>query len=132
MSTSLRSQLNELATSFADGVLAAIRSASLDDLLAESGSDRRARAAAGGEVGNGRAVRKPGRLPRRSQADIEATLAKVVAAVRATKGQGLRAEEIRNQLGLDKREVPRVLKEGLRTKKLKSKGQKRATVYSVA
>jgi hypothetical protein len=45
---------------------------------------------------------------------------------------GLRAEEIRKTLGLDVREVSRVLKEGLRTKKLKSKGEKRATVYSVA
>jgi hypothetical protein len=50
--------------------------------------------------------------------------------VKATRGKGLRAEEIRKTLRLDVREVPRVLKEGLRTKKLKSKGQKRATVYS--
>jgi hypothetical protein len=45
---------------------------------------------------------------------------------------GLRAEEIRTALKLDVREVPRVLKEGLKTKKLKAKGQKRATTYTTA
>ena len=44
----------------------------------------------------------------------------------------MRAEQIRQVLKLDKRELPRVLAEGLKTKKLKSKGQKRATTYSVA
>jgi len=43
---------------------------------------------------------------------------------------GLRAEEIRTGLGMQAKEIPRVLKEGLATKKLKSKGQKRATTYT--
>lgn len=128
MPPSLKSHLESLASSFADGVLAAIRAASIDDLLAESGSSRRARAAGGSEAGNGRPW-KNGRLPRRSQEEIEATLAKVVSAVKRTKG-GLRAEDIRKALGLDVREVPRVLKEGLKTKKLKAKGNKRATMYT--
>ena len=128
MTTSLRSQLNELAQSFADGVLAAVRNASLEDLVAESGNGRRA--ASGGGGGQPEPLRKArGRLTRRSQEQIEAVLAKVIAAVRATGGKGLRAEEIRKTLGLDVREVPRVLQEGLRTKKLKSRGQKRATTY---
>jgi hypothetical protein len=130
MATSLRSQLNELAQSFTNGVLDAIRAASLDDLLAESRGGRRERAD-GGVVQPDRS-RKRGRLARRSQEQIEATLAKVLAAVKATRGKGLRAEEIRKSLGLDVREVPRVLKEGLRTKKLKAEGQKRATVYRAA
>jgi general secretion pathway protein A len=70
-----------------------------------------------------------GRLPRRSIEDIQKTLDRVVAAVKATKGKGLRAEEIRKQLSLDVREVPRVLKEGVRKKRLRTKGQKRATTY---
>ncbi|HTQ45177.1 MAG TPA: hypothetical protein VMI75_20595 [Polyangiaceae bacterium] len=127
MQNSLRSQLNELAQSFADGVLAAIRSASLDDLLAESRGGRRARGGGGG--GQPDPLRKGGRLARRTQAEIEAMLAKVLARVRATRGKGLRAEEIRKALSLDARELPRVLKEGLRTRKLKAKGQRRATVY---
>ena len=56
----------------------------------------------------------------------------MLAAVRATHGKGLRAEEIRKALSLEVREVPRVLKEGLRTKRLKAKGNRRATVYRTA
>lgn len=43
----------------------------------------------------------------------------------------MRAEEIRKFLNLDVREVPRVLKHGVETKKLRSKGTKRATTYFV-
>ena len=78
MATSLRSQLNDLASTFADGVLAAIRTASLDDLLAESGSGRRAPGGGGGGQPDLRKAR--GRLARRTQAQIEAVLAKVVYA----------------------------------------------------
>jgi hypothetical protein len=128
MPTSLRSQLNELASNFTDGVLAAIRTASIEDLLAESQGGRRSPGGGGG--GQPELLRKGGRLARRTQEQIEAVLAKVIAAVRAAGGKGLRAEEIRKELGLDVREVPRVLKEGLRTRKLKAQGQRRATVYS--
>jgi hypothetical protein len=44
-------------------------------------------------------------------------------------GDGLRAEQIRSELGMQAKELPRVLKEGLASKKLRSKGQKRATTY---
>jgi hypothetical protein len=123
----LQSRLNELAESFADAVLDAIRSASLDVLQAN-----------GGIVGNGRRARpgkttaspkKPnGRLPRRSAADIAKVLDQVVAIVKKEK-DGMRSEEIRKALNLDVREVPRVLKEGLAKKRLRSKGEKRATTY---
>ena len=62
----------------------------------------------------------------------ELTAVVLEGIVRAAEGKGLRAEEIRKHLGLDVREVPRVLKEGLRTKKIKAKGQKRATTYRAA
>ncbi len=63
--SSLRSALDALASSFTDSILAAIRSASLENLHAESGG-----------------------------------------------------------------EVPRILRTGLASKKLKAKGQKRATTYT--
>lgn len=44
-------------------------------------------------------------------------------------GDGLRAEQIRAELGMQAKELPRVLKEGLASRKLRSKGQKRATTY---
>jgi hypothetical protein len=137
MST-LKSRLDSLASSFAAEVVRAIQSASLEELLAEVGGKRALGRKRGGALGvtgampalptAGRAAGKRGRLPRRSAEDIKATLDKVHGLLRASKG-GLRAEQIRAALRLDVREMPRVLKEGLATKKLSSKGQKRATTY---
>ncbi len=134
MPTSLQSTLSDLAASFADSILAAIRGASLDDLLSTDGKAR----------GNGRAPRPPsvvadvpaaakrprsgGRLPRRSPAEIAKTLDQLIAVVKR-KPEGLRAEQIRQELGLEAKEMPRILKAGLDKRVLKSKGQKRATTY---
>jgi hypothetical protein len=74
-------------------------------------------------------VKHGSRLARRTPEDIAKTLGLVVAAVKA---KPMRAEEIGKFLKLDKRALPRVLKQGLATKKLRSKGQKRATTYSAA
>jgi|SRR5579863_2299964 hypothetical protein len=140
MATTLRSTLASLADDFAGAVLAAIRGASLAELVAESGgAPRRGPGRPRGSsmtratATHARAstpVRKPsGRLPRRSPAEIAKALGTIVALLKGKKA-GLRSEQIRDALKLDKRELPRVLGEGLKTKKLKSKGQKRATVYS--
>jgi hypothetical protein len=132
---SLRSALNDLASSFAESVLDAIRGASLQELVGETGGaprrgPGRPKASPISE-GNGKPARaaRPGRLPRRSTEDIAKALEEVVALVRKSK-TGLRAEQIRQQLDMQAKEMPRVLKEGLSTKKLKSKGQKRATTYT--
>ncbi len=146
---SLRSELQALTARFAESIVAAIRLASIEDLLAESsrasaGHRGRARPAARRAVtdravtaiidtamAEAKAKGRGGRLARRSAADIARTLDRVVGAIRATKGKGLRAEEIRAALKLDRREMPRVLREGLQTKKLRSTGAKRATRYFV-
>ncbi|MGH7296566.1 MAG: hypothetical protein ACRELB_16630 [Polyangiaceae bacterium] len=64
---------------------------------------------------------------RRAPEDIARTLGLVVAAL---KTGPMGAEEIQKLLKLDKRELPRVLQEGLATRKLKKKGEKRATTCS--
>lgn len=131
----LRSALDDLATSFAASVLDAIRGASLHELLGETGdASRRGPArpkASPISEGNGKPARdtRPGRLPRRSAEDIAKALEQVVALVRKSK-TGLRAEQIRQQLDMQAKEMPRVLKEGLAKKALKLKGQKRATMYT--
>ncbi len=127
----LRSQLTDLAATFTDAVIEAIRTTSLDELLSESGA--RSRPQQRTEVAPKAApkVSRPsssGRLPRRSAEDIAAELDKIVALVQKHK-DGLRAEQIRSELGMQAKELPRVLKEGLSARKLRSKGQKRATTY---
>ncbi|MGA7120334.1 MAG: hypothetical protein WBY94_09565 [Polyangiaceae bacterium] len=135
MATSLQATLNELAASFAESVLEAIRGISLNELVEGSaqvrrvGRPNRAPAAAAPPAPTAkRGVATSGRLPRRSQEDIAEALAQVVALAKKHR-EGLRAEQIRAELGLQPKEMPRILKEGLQKKALKSKGQKRATTY---
>jgi hypothetical protein len=125
----LRSALSDLAANFASDILDVIRRSSLQELLGESG--RRPRDSAEPSVARAAGATKSGRLPRRSAEEIASALDKVVGLVKKHK-DGLRAEEIRITLGMQAKEIPRVLKEGLATKKLKCKGQKRATTYSAA
>ena len=138
-SMSLRTKLDALAAQFAADIMAAVHGSSLQDLMAAQGGGgvgakgRLGRPRGGGGQPDPLAVPmaktgKGGRLARRSSEDIAAALGDVVALVRKHAG-GLRAEQIRTSLGLQSKEMPRVLKEGLATKMLSKKGQKRATVY---
>jgi hypothetical protein len=144
MANALRSTIDHLATTFAAGVLAAIRGASLDDILAETSGTQPARRGPGRPRKAAAATpttptahakpakkRKPGRLARRSAADIAKALGAVVALVKKNP-KGLRSEQIRAELKMEAKEMPRVLKEGLAKKALKSKGQKRSTTYTAA
>jgi hypothetical protein len=142
MST-LRSRLQALAGSFANEVVATIRRSSLEELVSH-GSVRSA-SARGAHVGRSTAhavasdaaeknsdalkrLRSGGRLARRSPKAIAEALARIIALVKQHK-EGLRAEQIREQLGMHPKEMPRVLKEGLSSKRLRAKGYKRATTY---
>jgi hypothetical protein len=145
MPSSLRSRLSELAASFSAGVLDAIRGASLEELLSESpgGKTRapargpvhagvRAAVHAAAAVVTGAAApsrrRNGGRLPRRSAGDISQAVEKIVGLLGENPG-GLRAEQIRQKLGLQAKELPRPLKEGLEGGRLSKVGRKRATTY---
>ena len=128
----LRSQLDSLAAAFASAVVDAIRGASLHELVASDGRAAPAARPAAQSRREGRSAAKTtrsGRLKRRSSEDIGQVLDQVVALVKKNK-DGLRAEQIRTELSLQAKELPRVLKEGLRSKRLRKAGQKRATVYS--
>jgi hypothetical protein len=134
MTTSLHSTLNNLAASFAENILAAIRGASIDELVdpgvSPRSNGRLQRPPTVAPVASKGATRAqaPRRLHRRSPEEIAKTLEQVVAAVNKAP-EGLRAEQIRQELGLQAKEMPRILKEGLAKKLFKSKGQKRATTY---
>jgi hypothetical protein len=137
----LRSSIQSLAQTFAAGVLDAIRSSSLEDILGETSGGKRGPGRPPGKRGPGRppGKRAPGRPPgsaskrlaRRSATDIAAVTESIVALVKKHP-KGLRAEQIRAQLGIAKKEWMRPLGLALASKKLTKKGQKRATVYSAA
>jgi hypothetical protein len=132
----LRSTLNTLATNLASDIVDVIRSSSLEELLDEHGGHPgRGPGRPPKSMSNGAAkpshTTRSGRLPRRSAEEIAAALDEIVGLVSKHK-DGLRAEEIRVKLGMQAKEIPRLLKEGLSTKKLKARGQKRATTYTAA
>jgi hypothetical protein len=132
MPNALRDRLHGLASSFASSVLDVIRGVSLDQLLGEpsgrggkapSGASVRAAAGAGGS-------RRRDRLPRRSAGDIDKVVERIVGLLKRHP-RGLRAEQIRDELGLEAKELPRPLKEALDTGSLHKSGQKRATTYFI-
>jgi hypothetical protein len=131
MAHSLRERLNDLASMFASRVLEAIRGSSLEELLAQSSR--------GGNPGVARALARAhgpgprsrgGRLPRRSAHAISDVVEQIAGVLRQHPG-GLRAEQIREELGLQAKELPRPLKEGLDSGRFSKAGQKRATTYFV-
>jgi hypothetical protein len=139
MASSLRQQLNELVSSFTTNVLHAIRTASIEDVLSESaapggirgGARARVQRATSIEVGApppGVPRRRGGRLARRSAGDIAKVLERIEGLL-SKSPRGLRAEEIRQQLGMQSKELPRPLKEGVEAGRLTKSGQKRATTY---
>jgi hypothetical protein len=129
----LRSHLDALATRLANEILTTIQGASLQELVASGGGEVGAGRTRGAvaDGGNEAAVTNKGnalRLPRRSPAEIAKVLEKVVLLVK-THRDGMRSEDIRSMLGMQANEMPRILREGLATNKLASKGNKRATTY---
>ena len=123
----LKTTLEGLASDFASQVLDALRGASLDELLEVSRSGGGRRAARTGNV-PARRRGKGGRLGRRTQAELDAMLDSIVALLDKNP-KGMRAEDIRASLGVEAKELPRPLAEGLSNGSLKKTGQKRATTY---
>ena len=140
----LKSQIASLADSFAAGVIAAIRSASLEEILAGGspaparrgpGRPRKSEGAAAapaaspakGPARKG-AARKGGRLARRSPSDIEHVIGLIVSALGRAK-TGMRSEQLQKALKLSKKEIVRPLSEALGAKKIRKTGEKRATTY---
>ncbi len=136
--TSLDTTLNDLAEAFASAVMEELRGTTLEELIAESdeGPSRKqsarftrpmAEAALAAVAHDDKNAAPP---PRRAQEDPAKTLDLVTKLLRANP-KGLRSEELRKMLGLDATEMGRILKGGIASKKLRSKGEKRATTYFV-
>jgi hypothetical protein len=143
--SNLRTTLDHLASVFASSVLDAIRGASLQEILAESaggagggrrGGRSRLEASVVSETGShlgapsspAGARRRRGRLARRSAGDISQIVDSIVSLLER-RPDGLRAEQIRAELGLEAKELPRPIAEALAGKRINKQGQKRATTY---
>lgn len=136
--SSLRATIESLASQFASSILGALRRASLDELAdVAGGGARRGRPAArvvaesSAAAGSRRRGRSGGRLGRRSAGDIGRVVDSIVDLLGKSQS-GLRAEEIREALGVEAKELPRPLAEALAGGRITKTGQKRATTYFAA
>ena len=143
MST-LKATIDSLAADFAHKLIAAIKSASFQEILAVGGATAARRpgrppgsknvaqashaAPAGAPAAPKAGRKKGGRLARRSPADLARVKTEIVSLL-AKHPKGLRAEEIRGKLNLSKQEVPRPIADALAERLITKKGEKRATTY---
>jgi len=126
----LAATIQALSADFATNIVAAIRQASLSELMGGLETHVTKPAKAPKEPAAPRA-RKAGRLPRRSLEDLNAMADRIVQAVSESSG-GLRAEKIRAELGIAPNELARPLSVALADKRLTKIGHKRATIYIAA
>jgi hypothetical protein len=140
-----KDQIQEATDSFVDAVLAAFRehamTSTINGLLEDGDGDTAPAPAKAASTRAPRAAKAPkaaksskapsGRLARRSLEEIDAVVSKVATLLKKHPN-GLRSENIREELGLDVKEVPRVLKQGVANGAFKIlSGEKRATTYGV-
>jgi hypothetical protein len=136
--SSLRTAIESLASQFAAGVLAAVRGASLEDILDAGGPARRGpgqpRKSVGSVNGAASPVSAParrargGKRLRRSAKDIASTAAQIVAHI-GKHPKGIRGEQVRKDLGIAKNHWMNPLGMALDSKKIRKTGEKRATLY---
>jgi hypothetical protein len=128
--TTLKFQIQDLALQFANDIFEAIRHSSLNELAAVAKPDAPRVATTKEPTASetpARASRK-GRLTRRSEEDVGKVVDQIVSLLKSAP-KGMRAEEIRAALSLQAKELPRPLKEALKSKRATKSGQKRATTY---
>lgn len=135
--SNLRSTIDRLASQFAGSIIEALRGASLDELMEVAGTRGGGRRGRPGGVSGAAALElasrrrgRGGRLGRRTQEDIERMVDSIVELLQKSDG-GLRAEQIREQLGVESKELPRPLADAVAAGRITKSGQKRATTYFV-
>jgi len=134
--SNLKSTIESLANEFAMSIISALRAASIDELTGMTGVS--GRAARPGRPAAAPAAAAPaalppkrgrgGRLGRRSSADIGRMVDDIVGLLQKHP-EGLRAEQIREALSCQAKELPRPLADALAEGRITKSGQKRATTY---
>jgi hypothetical protein len=118
---SLHDQMTALTESFVKDLLDLLSQGSLSDLSGLSSAPGPVPVFLSG-------LAPSGRLARRSPKEI-ASRAEKIATLLKKRPEGARSEEIRAALGIDRKELPRPLAFLLAAKRVRTKGEKRATTY---
>lgn len=77
------------------------------------------------------AVQKDGRIYKRSSEEIKSLVQNIVGLL-AKAPEGLRAEQLRDELGIEAKELPRPIQIGLETRAFRKRGLRRSTTYFLA
>jgi hypothetical protein len=136
MSNQLQSTIQKLSEVFAANVIQALRSMSLEEIStlgvggARRGPGRPPKNAFAAPTHHASSSSRGGskRLARRSSADLEKMVERIVSLVKSSK-KGINAEGIRTALKVPRKVLPRPMAMALASKKIKKKGHKRATMY---
>ncbi len=126
--SNLKSTIERLANEFALSITNALRSASIDELMALGAEG--SRPSRSSRVVEASPRRDRARLGRRSTADIGRMVENIVSLLQKHP-EGLRAEQIREALNCQAKELPRPLADALSEGRISKSGQKRATTYFV-
>lgn len=129
----LQAEIQSLADAFTESLLRALREATLEDILAETGRgapSRGTRAAAAPASASATRSRGRGKRLRRSGKQLESTIGAIMGVLKGSK-EGMRSEELQAALGVDKKVLVRPIALALADKKIKKTGEKRATRYFV-
>jgi hypothetical protein len=123
---SLKTEIEILAQRFADGVFAALRHASLEDMLDGRTAGPKTPPAKTTKTRSASKAKR-GRV-RRSPSDLAQVTGLIVAKLREHRA-GLRSEQLQKVLKLGKRDIVGPLTAALAAKKIVKTGEKRATTY---
>lgn len=128
--SSLDSEIRNRVESFVAEISALIRQAAVDAAVNALTGQRGASVAGKRGPKAGAAAKKEGGRIRRTEAEIQQTMAKVLGYIDSHPGS--RSEEIRAALHYSAPQMADALKRLMAEKSIKAKGQRRATTYSNA
>ena len=125
-----KEMISGLAEEFVSAILEAVRGASLDDLSSVGGSAMKTHAAGGYRppVAKKSGGSKGGKRVRRSEEAIQEVAEQIAVFVKKHK-DGVGAETIREELGIDRKDLSRPMTEALGQKLISKRGEKRGTLY---
>lgn len=129
--STLQSKIQTMASDFANTIMEIVLSSPLEEIVGVKSGKSGSKATAAltpAETSKAPKKGKKGRLARRSEEDIAKVVASIVGLVNS-KPNGLRAEQIKEKLGLEAKELPRPLADALASKQISKSGNKRATTY---
>jgi hypothetical protein len=108
---------------------ASLSGLSLDELSAIMNGNGRKGGRTKKVASGGRKASKGGKRVRRSAEDLATGTLQVARVVKGGGKNGISAEDIRKELDIERKELPRLIAEALKQRLITKRGQKRATMY---